>query len=217
MAKGFRRPKSKTEFEDREVGGLWKAIALAKELGESNKRLSLGVILRLHRTMLADAYPDVAGRFRRDGEDIKKLACMEPPPGRLIQERMYKFWREFDMRLAVISRHPEKQTKSQRKRWYAAVIDLAAWVQHEIAAIHPFCDGNGRIARLMTNLVLRRFRLPPSRVKYEGEDKRVYLKALCQIDLYSNYEPLKHLIVEGIQDAFQKEARIRRSKLRSDH
>ncbi len=217
MAKGFRRPKDKTELEDREANGLWKAIALTKEIGESSEPITLDVILRLHRTILADAYPEIAGRFRRAGEDIKKLKCIEPPPGSAVQEKMYTFWRDLDTRLSLIPRQSTRQTPTQRKKWYAAVVDLAAWVQHEIVAIHPFCEGNGRLARLVTNLILKRFGLYPSRVKYEGDDKALYLKALCQIDLHANYEPLKHLIIESIRDALKREARIRRSKTRSDH
>ena len=37
------------------------------------------------------------------------------------------------------------------------MIELAAWVQHGLTSIHPFVNGNGRVARLMTNVILRRF------------------------------------------------------------
>ncbi|MHB8521876.1 MAG: hypothetical protein ACYDH9_14095, partial [Limisphaerales bacterium] len=59
-------------------------------------------ILDIHRAMLGAAFPAAAGRFRRAGEDIKKLHCVEPPPGRVVEERIYSFWREFDQRLSLI-------------------------------------------------------------------------------------------------------------------
>ena len=42
-----------------------------------------------------------------------------------------------------------------------AVIELAAWTHSEWVRIHPFSNGNGRIARILTNAVLMRYGLPP--------------------------------------------------------
>lgn len=210
MGKNFQRPRGKSELDDREVAGLWKAIALAHEVGEGNERITLGTILRVHKMIFGMVAPEMAGRFRVDGEDIKKLKCIEPPPGRLVQERIYSFWRELDVKLSVIPRHPKKMTTTQVKKWRSLVFDVATWTQHQIASIHPFCEGNGRMARLMTNLILSRYGLPPSQVKYEKkEDKEHYLSALCQIDLYGNYEPLKESIIRSVYEAYKKEQKLR--------
>ncbi len=40
-------------------------------------------------------------------------------------------------------------------------------------------EGNDRMARFMTNLVLYRFGLQPTSIKHEGENKERYLRALC--------------------------------------
>lgn len=42
-----------------------------------------------------------------------------------------------------------------------AVIEFAAWVHSEWVRIHPFSNGNGRTARLLTNAILLRYGLPP--------------------------------------------------------
>jgi len=204
-----KRPKTRTELEDLEAQGLWRAIALGKNIGEGNEKITLEVILRIHKTIFEDAIPNIAGRFRVEGEDVKKLKCHEPPPGRLVKEKMYTFWKDLDVRLATLSTHPQNQTKTQRSIWFASVIEIATWVQHQISYIHPFVEGNGRLARLMTNLILSRFGLPPSRVKYEGENKAAYLQALCQIDLYGDYEPLKQLIAKSIFEGYKREQAIR--------
>lgn len=202
-------PRSKGELDDREAAGLWKAIALSKDLGESDERITLESVLRVHSVLLANALPQAAGRFRADGEDVKKLKCMEPPPGRVVQERMFAFWQDLDARISSIPRHPMQNTKSYMRTWREEVIDLAAWTQYQIAAIHPFCEGNGRMARLMTNVILRRFGLRPTSVKYEGEDRNTYLSALCQIDRHGDYDPLKKLIIKGILRTYEKERRMR--------
>lgn len=210
MAKNFQRPRDKDELDDREVAGLWKAIALVHEIGESDEHITLDTILRVHKMIFVTVAPEMAGRFRIDGEDIKKLKCIEPPVGRLVQEHVYSFWRELDAKLSVIPRHPKKITTTQVKKWRSQVFDVAAWTQHQIAAIHPFSEGNGRMARLITNLILRRYGLPPSQVKYEKkEDKDRYLEALCQVDLYGNYEPLKESIIRSVYEAYKKEQKLR--------
>jgi hypothetical protein len=48
MLKEFERPESRDMLEDREAAGLWKAIALSKEIGESTRSIDLSVILELH-------------------------------------------------------------------------------------------------------------------------------------------------------------------------
>ncbi len=97
----------------------------------------------------------------------------------------------------------EQEVKALTKR-NDAVVDLATWTQYQIAAIHPFCEGNGRMARLMTNLILHRFNLQPTDIKYEGENKIAYLDALGKIDNDGDHRHLKHLIVKGIITSYQK-------------
>lgn len=213
MQRRFQRPKDRTEVEHRETAGLWKAIALAKEIGESKERITLDTILRIHKTLMFEALPEAAGRFRHVGEDVQKLKCVEPPPGRLVQDRIYAMWRELDTRLAKLGRKPDVgASKTKRREWHKEVADVAAWAQHQIGSIHPFVEGNGRVARLLTNVILSRYGLPPTQVKFEGEDKAHYLDALCQADSNQDYVPLKKLILRGVLEVYKKEERIRKRK-----
>jgi Fic family protein len=63
-------------------------------------------------------------------------------------------------------------------------IILSAWVHHAFTQIHPFQDGNGRIARLLASLILIKNGLLPFTVK--REDKPGYIKAL---ELADSNEP----------------------------
>ena len=60
-------------------------------------------------------------------------------------------------------------------------IILAAWVHHAFTQIHPFQDGNGRIARLLASLILIKDGLLPFTVK--REDKPAYIKSLELADI----------------------------------
>lgn len=63
-------------------------------------------------------------------------------------------------------------------------IILAAWVHHAFTQIHPFQDGNGRIARLLASLILIKNGLLPFTVK--RDDKPAYIKSL---ELADSNEP----------------------------
>lgn len=60
-------------------------------------------------------------------------------------------------------------------------IILSAWVHHAFTQIHPFQDGNGRIARLLASLILIKNGLLPFTVK--REDKPAYIKSLELADI----------------------------------
>jgi Fic family protein len=59
-------------------------------------------------------------------------------------------------------------------------IILAAWVHHAFTQIHPFQDGNGRIARLLASLILIKNGLLPFTVK--RTEKATYIDALEKAD-----------------------------------
>lgn len=204
MVKTFRRPKDEEELKLREAAGLWNAQALAKDFGESQEKITIEMILNIHRVFFQNANPDIAGKFRIEGQDVKKLACMEPPPGRVVTEKMYAFWRDLDLKLSTLPKRAKSTNKKQKKEWMNEILSVATWIQYQIAAIHPFCEGNGRMGRIMTNLILRRYGLQPSDIKYDGEDKARYLDALCQIDKSGDYEPLKKLIANGMFSTYKK-------------
>lgn len=209
MEGSFRRPRTRAELHEREAAGLWQAQVLAKSIGDRKEKITIDVILKIHRVFFEHVNPDMAGKFRVSGQDIKKLRCMTPPPGTAVRSRMYEFWRELDTRISAMPHKPakasgKKTTKKNLERWNDQVVDLAAWTQYKMAAIHPFVEGNGRMARLMTNLVLYRFELQPTDIKYEGEDKERYLKALCAIDRKNDFRPLKQLIVQGMYRSYEQ-------------
>ncbi len=212
MVRKFKRPREKQKLEQLEAEGLWKAIALSKKIAESKEKITLEVILKIHKVIFQFAFPEVAGRFRVNGEDIKKLKYIEPPPGRLVRGRAYEFARELDLRIAKIPGHSNAISPKKKRERTDAIISLAAWIQYQITAIHPFCEGNGRMARLMTNLILKRYEFPASQVKIEGENKPAYLAALGQIDNYQDYEPLKHIIIQSVIASIQKEQKARKNK-----
>ena len=73
----------------------------------------------------------------------------------------------------------------------AHVIAKAAWLHHAFVTIHPFQDGNGRVARLLASLVLIQDNLFPLTV--ERTNRKQYIDALEQADV-GNYQVFADVI-----------------------
>ncbi len=78
-------------------------------------------------------------------------------------------------------------------------VELAALFHYRYIRIHPFEDGNGRIARLLVNYILSRHGLPMIVVR--SRKKQEYLEALHQADLNVGVIPSQgaHAALENIE------------------
>ncbi|NOY73144.1 MAG: hypothetical protein GXP14_12375 [Gammaproteobacteria bacterium] len=73
-----------------------------------------------------------------------------------------------------------------------AVLDVCGWVHAEWVRIHPFANGNGRIARLWANYVAMRYGLPPFVQLRPRPDGIAYANAGTQA-MMGNWEPTAQL------------------------
>lgn len=90
------------------------------------------------------------------------------------------------------------------ERFLAEVISLLAWFQHQFVWIHPFKDYNGRVARLLTNLLTLNFGLPTLEIKAEtGADRQRYIKTMIAADNH-DYSKLEHLIADALRESLEK-------------
>lgn len=209
----FKRPIDKIELEDREAKGLWKAIPYAKEFGERHEKIDLGIIIKLNEIIFSEIVPESAGKFRTTDQDIEPLMCIVPPPGSKVYGKMIEFEKELKRRLNSIGIFRDKMRGKKYTKYVDSVIDLAAWAHHGLVAIHPFSDGNGRTARLITNVILCHYNFKPTSVKIEAEDKDKYLNALCQIDKTLDYKPLKNLILRGSIETLKEEIKRKNNSI----
>lgn len=75
---------------------------------------------------------------------------------------------------------------------------LAAVFHYRFVRIHPFDDGNGRMARIFMNFILMRFGYPPAVIKVE--DRPAYLRALRTADATGDLEPFTVEIGKALVD-----------------
>lgn len=74
-------------------------------------------------------------------------------------------------------------------------IELAAGFHHRLVAIHPFTDGNGRVSRLVMNLILMQHQYPPAVIR--NEERRAYFAALRDAEA-GDLTPFAELVAEAV-------------------
>lgn len=128
---------------------------------------------------------------RRDG--IQYLYC---PPEQVASE--------MDRLISIHSQHIDKDIPSEIQ---------AAWFHHRFSQIHPFQDGNGRVARALASLILVKDGLFP--LVITRGDKPKYLKALEKAD-DGDLKPLINMIVTAQVAQFRKASAISEAVLAED-
>lgn len=78
---------------------------------------------------------------------------------------------EIDNLIAILRKLEDDEVKP---------VIIAAWLHHAFTQIHPFQDGNGRLARLLASLILIKYGLFPFTVK--GSEKKRYIESLEMAD-----------------------------------
>ena len=117
--------------------------------------MSLRLLRDAHAVLMRDVRNDRGGERARPGEfrtiqvfiggapgGISRARFIPPPPGPVLDEclRAYETWM-----------HPDAPGAQPRTR-YPDLIELA-FNHYQFEAIHPFSDGNGRLGRLIVNVL----------------------------------------------------------------
>lgn len=80
-------------------------------------------------------------------------------------------------------------------------VELAAKFHHKFTYIHPFIDGNGRTARLLTNLILMRNGYPISVIKMENREE--YMKSLEKASTENDYDDFIKIIEDAVYSSLE--------------
>ncbi len=196
MAKST-KPKSATSFKETAFGilprskvvtleqkGIRKAQQYILKLSSKRTEITPELICGLHQTGFGFIFPDWAGKFRVVDVTVGEY---EPPHYSKVPELIKNLCDDLKERLKHLP------TSQDGEQFLAEVIALLAWFQHRLVWIHPFRDYNGRIARLLTNLLALNLGLPILIIKAETDrDRAVYVRAMKAADKndYSKLEPI---------------------------
>ncbi|GHO63816.1 hypothetical protein KSC_027080 [Ktedonobacter sp. SOSP1-52] len=137
-------------------------------------------ILTLHQFVMSSILDEAQTGVWRTVPVYIRGSNMTPPPARDVPRLMHEW---------------EKWINGRQGQQYDPVT-RAAIAHHGFEAVHPFPDGNGRVGRLLLNLMLMQEGYPPALVL---KDWRVrYIHALDTGNT-GNYGPLANLIGQAVE------------------
>ena len=128
------------------------------EMFEHKNDLSLQTVLYWHRILLGSTREDIAGRIRQHRVAVSGSTFIPPLP------------LELDLLMSAFFRWYHKSKNTMHPVEFAAVVHL------KFVTIHPFADGNGRLARILMNFILNRNGYPMMDIQYRN--KNSYYNAL---------------------------------------
>ena len=164
-----------------EITGHNQVLKTIEDLVKTDFPLTENFIRELHTILLKSSYEVDA--ITPDGQPSKKkieIGRYKTTPNHVITKTGEIF------RFASPEETPAKM--HDLLDWYSKKlitpdlnpIFLAAEFHYSFIRIHPFDDGNGRIARILMNFILMKYGFPP--VIIRTEDKINYFSALQQVD-----------------------------------
>lgn len=164
-----------------EITGHDEAIKWVEEIVKSDFPLTENFIRQLHLLLLKEPYEISA--INSHGQQTKRtieVGKYKSSPNHVLTKTGEIFY------FAKPEETPAKM--NDLLVWYRQEISnsninpiiLAAEFHYKFILIHPFDDGNGRVARVLMNFILMKFGFPPVIIK--TEDKENYFSALRQAD-----------------------------------
>ncbi|QIX60749.1 Fic family protein [Hymenobacter sp. BT18] len=180
-----------------DIKGHNEAVLALEEFVRSEYPLTEQFIREMHQVLLGEAYRVSAQTA--DGQPTSKLiqpGQYKTSPNNVLTKTGEMFY------FATVEETQAKMT--DLVTWYREEeatptlhpVALAAEFHYRFVRIHPFDDGNGRMSRLLMNLILLRHGYPMTVIK--NDDRNRYLAALSAADA-DEPEPFLRFIIENVE------------------
>jgi len=170
--------KRKRQMDDTEVEALQRAVDTLLHCYDKNHSFNVSDVREMHRVWLGEIY-EWAGNYRNvnlsKGEFTFAAARQVP----MLMEKFEQ---------GVLTKHTPCNFKSRER-----VVTALAEVHTELILIHPFREGNGRVARILATLMANQVGLSLLDFEpLEGRKRPEYLVAVAA-GLDHNYEPMEEI------------------------
>ena len=163
----------KAEFE----GFLYAELLLTEKLTPQTK-FNLKYIQQIHKLALEELY-SFGGKYRT--VNMSKGGFLFPS-AQFIPQNMITFEKE------ILNKLPNRYNDDEK------LIDDVAKVHGELLFIHPFREGNGRTARVLANLMVRK--QGHNGLHFERIDERIFPQYVNAVQMVAerNYKPMREII-----------------------
>ncbi len=161
------------ELNEREAAGFLRAQEYLLDL-DLDEPIDARLLLHLHRLAFGGLY-GWAGKWRTEGTNIGIDAAGIP--------------------FAIAQYSEEIAYRKTQIRSDEDLLHILAFAHHRLTQIHPFWNGNGRSARLTTDLLAMQHGFAPVKlyVREDGSERAAYKAALRAADDY-DLGPLRKLL-----------------------
>ncbi len=171
-----------TEREIFEAKNLARVVSYIDKKAKEQE-LTLEVILSLHKMLISNIRDDIAGRFRKDNEFVRVGSHIAPNPKEVVG-RLEKMLAEYNA-----SSHEN-------------IIKRIAGLHLTFEYTHPFCDGNGRIGRVINNYLLIREGFVPINIKFI--DRKKYYEAFKEFDEKGATAIMEEIVGKALTNSYYK-------------
>lgn len=176
--------------EHLELKNMKAALEWVEATARGSEPITENTVLRLHEIIMQGILADDAGRYRRCPVFVRG-AWYVPPNWIRVPDLMADL-------SSWLSRGPGVEHP----------VVFAAKAHVELVRIHPFVDGNGRTARLLTSLLLMRRGYPPA--MYTATRREEYFKALDKAHMTgdpADFAVITAAAVEHMEDEYLRAIR----------
>lgn len=147
------------------------------------KEIDKNLILLLHQMLIGGINDNIAGRFRKTGEYVRVGTYISPAPEQ-VEQMVEKILDEYASDLE------------------AYFVDKIAKFHLDFETIHPFCDGNGRIGRVLMNFQLLRIGFPG--VIIRNKEKKEYYKSFNDYRDSKNTKTMEKIVALALLESLHK-------------
>lgn len=167
---------------------IFEAKNLARVVSYIDKRakeqeLTLEIILSLHKMLIANIRDEIAGRFREDNEFVRVGSHIAPNPKEVVNRL-------------------EKMLIDYNAASHENIIKRIAKLHLIFEYTHPFCDGNGRIGRVINNYLLIREGFVPINIKFI--DRKKYYEAFREFDANGATAIMEEIVGKALTNSYYK-------------
>src|SRR6266481_2571097 len=165
-----------------EAKNLARVVAYIRNKSQETE-VTKEVILFLHQMLIGGIKDDIAGRFRKVGEYVRVGTHIAPAPEQV-----------------------EKMIDALLFEYVADVksffVDRLAKFHLEFETIHPFCDGNGRIGRVLINYQLQRLGFPGIIIR--DKEKKDYYSTFAEYRDKKTAKKMEKILALSLTESLHK-------------
>lgn len=171
-----------TEREIFEAKNLARVVTYIESKSKESE-LNFEIILALHKMLISNIRDDIAGRFRKEDEwarvgDYVAVSPLE------INDRLQKVLIEYNSNTSE------------------SIIKKIARFHLGFEYIHPFCDGNGRIGRVLNNYLLMRDGYVSINIKFI--DRAMYYDAFREFQTKGGTKIMETIVAKALTNSYHR-------------